>query len=188
MNSNILKNFCILIVSYNSEKKIRRLLSSINKNVRFYIVENSLNSNIKKNLEKDFKNIKVVIPKENLGFANSLNLAVKKINKKFIIYMDSDVKLKTSDLLNLLSASKKINKFGAITPKIHKQDYKNLIVKKNKNGLNQVSFNTGCVMLMKKDILKKMKYFDNHFFLYFESLIIIKDVLKKVFQFICMIK
>ena len=64
MNSNILKNFCILIVSYNSEKKIRRLLSSINKNVRFYIVENSLNLNIKKNLEKDIKNIKVIIPKK----------------------------------------------------------------------------------------------------------------------------
>ena len=106
MNSNILKNFCILIVSYNSEKKIRRLLSSINKNVRFYIVENSLNLNIKKNLEKDFKNIKVIIPKKNLGFANSLNHAAKKIHKKFIIYMDSDVKLKTSDILGLLSVAK----------------------------------------------------------------------------------
>ncbi len=169
MNSNILKNFCILIVSYNSEKKIRRLLSSINKNVRFYIVENSLNLNIKKNLEKDFKNIKVIIPKKNLGFANSLNHAAKKIQKKFIIYMDSDVKLKTSDILGLLSVAKKINKFGAITPKIHKQDYKDLIVKKNKNGLNQVSFNTGCVMLIKREILKKMKYFDNRFFLYFEE-------------------
>tara|TARA_B100000900_G_scaffold39035_1_gene29325 strand:- start:230 stop:1084 length:855 start_codon:yes stop_codon:yes gene_type:complete len=181
MNSNILKNFCILIVSYNSEKKIRRLLSSISKNITFYIVENSLNLNIKKNLEKDFKNINVIIPKENLGFANSLNLAVKKINKKFIIYMDSDVKLKTSDILNLLLASKKINKFGAITPKIHKQDYKNLIVKKNKNGLNQVSFNTGCVMLMKKDILKKMKYFDNHFFLYFEESDYYKRCIEKGF-------
>ena len=38
--------------------------------------------------------------------------------------MDSDVKLKTSDILNLLSASKKINKFGAITPK-----YINKIIK-----------------------------------------------------------
>ena len=78
MNYVKLKNFCILIVSYNSEKKIRRLLKIISKDIKFYIVENSLDLKIKQNLEKDFKNVSVIIPKKNLGFAYSLNLIKKK--------------------------------------------------------------------------------------------------------------
>ena len=36
-------------------------------------------------------------------------------------------------------------------------------------------------MLMKKDVLKKMKYFDNHFFLYFEESDYYKRCIKKGF-------
>ena len=39
MNYVKLKNFCILIVSFKSEKKIRRLLKIINKDIKFYVVE-----------------------------------------------------------------------------------------------------------------------------------------------------
>lgn len=181
MNYVKLKNFCILIVSFKSEKKIRRLLKIINKDIKFYIVENSLDLKIKQNLERDFKNVSVIIPKKNLGFAYSLNLITKKIKHEFIIYMDSDIKIKTSDIFKLLQIAKKVKKFGAITPKINKQDYKDLIIKKNSNGLNQVSFNTGCVMLFNKKTLKKMDYFDDKYFLYFEENDYYKRCIKKNF-------
>ena len=181
MNYVKLKNFCIVIVSFKSEKKIRRLLKIINKDIKFYIVENSLDLKIKKNLERDFKNVSVIIPKKNLGFAYSLNLITKKIKHEFIIYMDSDIKIKTSDIFKLLLIAKKVKKFGAITPKINKQDYKDLIIKKNSNSLDQVTFNTGCVMLFNKKTLKKMNYFDDKFFLYFEENDYYKRCIKKNF-------
>jgi len=170
MNNKFLKELCILIVSYESEKKINLLLKNISKNISILIVENSRNFKLKTKIEKKFKNVNVLIPKDNLGFANSLNFATKKIKKKYIMYMDSDVNINTKSIYRLLTEAKKVKRFGAITPKIYKQNYKDLITKKNKNGMHEVSYNTGCVMLFKTEILKKMNYFDNSFFLYFEEL------------------
>ena len=170
MRKNLIKDLCIIVVSYKSNKKTKNLIKKINRKISIIIVENSMDINFKKQIEKKYKNVSVIIPKSNDGFAASLNIAVKKTKKKYIMYFDSDITIKNSQITKLLSKGKEINKFGAITPKIYKQDYKSLILDKPKiKGLSQVWFNTGCVILMKKKYLKRLNYFDDNIFLYYEE-------------------
>ena len=170
MKNKLIKDLCIIIVSFKSNKKVKNLIKNLNKQISVIIVENSMDISLKIELEKKFNNIKVIIPKFNNGFGSSLNIAVKKTNKKYIMYLDSDINIKNSEIIKLLKKANEIKKFGVITPKIFKQDYKDLILKKSKiKGLDQVWFNTGCVMVMKKQYLKKLNYFDGNIFLYFEE-------------------
>ena len=86
------------------------------------------------------------------------------------MYLASDINVKNNQIIKLLKKANDIKIFGAITAKIHDQNYTDLIINPEKtNGLTEVSFNTGCIMLMKKDLMKKINYFDDRFFLYFEE-------------------
>ena len=171
MKNKLIKDLCIVIVSFKSKTKTLKLIQKIDKSIEVIIVENSQDKNLKLLIEKKYKNINVIIPIHNNGFGCSLNLAVKKTNKKYIMYMDSDINVTNNQIVKLLSKANEIKNFGAITPKLYKQNYQDLIIDSNKvNELTKVSFNTGAIMLMKKSLMKKVNYFDDNYFLYFDEL------------------
>ena len=67
------------------------------------------------------------------------------------MHLSTDNNVTNSQIIQLLNKANEIKNFGAITPKLYKQDYKDLIIHNNKTqGLTEVSFNDGCIMLMKK--------------------------------------
>jgi GT2 family glycosyltransferase len=170
MKNKLIKDLCIIIVSFKSKTKTLKLIKKIDKAIEVIIVENSQDKNLKLLIEREYKNIKVLIPAYNNGFSWALNLAVKKTSKKYIMYLDTDINVTKSQIVQLLNKANEIKNFGAITPKLYKQDYKDLIIHNNKTqGLTEVSFNTGCLMLMKKSVMKKVNYFDSNIFLYFEE-------------------
>jgi len=169
MKKNFFKDLCIVLVSYRSRKKIAKTLSVIDKKISIILVENSMDISIKKEFESKYKNVKVIIPKSNNGQGAAFNLAAKKTNKKYLLFMDIDIKIKKTQLLELLKLAKKLKVFGVLTPKINNHNYKNSTIKKINKNLFEVSFNHGCVMLVKKNIFKKVNYFDDNIFLYFEE-------------------
>ena len=71
------KLLTIVFNSYYSKKNLYRVLKSLKK-YPIIIIENSLDADLKSELEKKYKNVKVVIPKENLGLAKGYNLGIKK--------------------------------------------------------------------------------------------------------------
>ena len=171
MKSKLNKKITILLVAYNSLNSIKKLLKNIDSNFQFLIVDNSPNSILKNKLKFIKKNITLIVPKKNNGLSYAINIAAKKIRTEYILYMDSDVNMNTNKILKLLRKAEKIDKFGVLVPKIiNGINYDKLIIKKNiKKNLHQVSFSTGCVMLFKNKIFRKMKYFDDQFFSYFEE-------------------
>ena len=170
MKNKLFKDLCVIVVSFKSQTKILKLIKNLNKSIAVTIIENSKDINLKLAIEKKYKNVKVIIPKYNRGIAYSINLATKKTKKKYIMYLASDINVKNNQIIKLLKKANDIKIFGAITAKIHDQNYTDLIINPEKtNGLTEVSFNTGCIMLMKKDLMKKINYFDDRFFLYFEE-------------------
>tara|TARA_B100000780_G_scaffold263736_1_gene217843 strand:- start:793 stop:1668 length:876 start_codon:yes stop_codon:yes gene_type:complete len=171
MKNKLIKDLCIIIVSFKSKTKTLKLIKKIDKSISMIIVENSQDTDLKVLIEKKYKNIEVIIPKYNNGFACSLNLAVKKTNKKYIMYLDTDISINKNQISKLLDKAGEVKNFGAITPKLYDQkNYQDLIINNTKvNGLSEVSFNTGCLMLMKKSLMKKINYFDDNYFLYFEE-------------------
>ena len=81
----------IILVSFHSNHIIENLINTLEKNIRIIVVENSLNKEIKPYLEKKFKNVKVIIPKENLGNGGGINLVLSLVKTKFSLYLDPDV-------------------------------------------------------------------------------------------------
>ena len=93
-----------------------------------------MDNSIKKEFESKYKNVKVIIPKSNNGQGAAFNLAAKKTNKKYLLFMDIDIKIKKNKILELLKLAKKLKVFGVLTPKINNHNYKNSTIKKiNKN-------------------------------------------------------
>ena len=170
MKKNFLKDVCIILVSFRSKKKVEKTIANLNKKISVILVENSKDISIKKEFEKKYKNVRVIIPKFNDGQGSAFNLGAKKTNKKYLLFIDMDIKIKTTQIIALIKKAIKIKKFGVLTPKIKNHNYNNSIINKDKNeDLHKVLFNHGCVMFIKKSTLKNIKYFDENIFLYFEE-------------------
>ena len=76
MNMN--KDLTIVFSSYQSQHLLVKLLKQFHRKYKILIIENSIDLNLKKDLEKKFYGVEVLIPKENLGLAKSYNLGIKK--------------------------------------------------------------------------------------------------------------
>ena len=76
------KELTIVFSSYASDKLLEKILKRFDKEFKTIIIENSLNKKIKLYLERKFKNVTVIIPKQNLGLAKSYNLGIKKTKTK----------------------------------------------------------------------------------------------------------
>lgn len=176
---SIKKDLTIVFNSYYSEKQLSRVLKKLY-SYKIIIIENSRDQNIKKRLEKKFKNIKVLIPAENLGLANGYNLGIKKTNSKYIFLNNPDIQISNNSIKKLYLLAKKIKNFGIIAPiykdeKIHK-NYSSYEIKINKNlsAVNWIDNN----YFVKASVIKK-NLFNKNFFLYFENLDFCKNLIKK---------
>ena len=179
MRNKILKDLCIILVSFKSKKKVEKTIKNLNKKISIILIENSKDFSVKKELEKKYKNLQVVIPKSNNGQGAAFNIAAKKTSKKYLLFMDIDIKIKKNQILELLKLAKKLKVFGVLTPKINNHNYKKSTIKKINRNLLEVSFNHGCVMLVKKNLFKKVNYFDDNIFLYFEESDLFAKFIKK---------
>ena len=83
--------FTILIMSFHSGHLVPDLVKSIDKDFPIVIVDNSQDYVLKKKLEKNHDNVRVIIPKENLGFAKGANLAINQIKTEYIFINPADI-------------------------------------------------------------------------------------------------
>jgi len=167
----MLNDLTIVIVSFHSNKKIDQLISKINHNIKIIIVENSLNIEYKKFIENKYKNISVIIPEKNLGNGGGINEGIRKTKTKYVLNLDPDTHITENSITKLIEVANKIQEFSILAPKISGQDYSKYITKfDEKFKLNQISYSTGCALLLNASIIKSVGMFDENFFLYFEEL------------------
>ena len=76
------------------------------------MIENSLNIEIKTYLEKKFKNVQVIIPKENLGNGGGINLGLSLVKTEFSLYLDPDIEPDKNMIDILLVNTEKIKNFS----------------------------------------------------------------------------
>jgi N-acetylglucosaminyl-diphospho-decaprenol L-rhamnosyltransferase len=170
IKKSIFSDLTISLVSYKSEEQIKKLVSVLDNNISIIVVDNSHNLEFKKFLEDNHKNIRILLPKKNLGFGGGLNLAIKESTTEYVMHLDCDVKISNQDIEKLITKAQSVLNFGVITPKLSDQKYEDLIINYDKqNNLTMVSFNTGCAMLFKKKEFYEVGFFDENFFLYFEE-------------------
>ena len=164
-----------------SEKVIHSCLKSIPNDIQIIIVDNSNNKNFKVNIEKNYKNVKCILSKENLGMGRGNNLGLKKIKTDFAFIMNPDVILEKNTIEEIILASKNLNSFGLIAPISNLEKYPNYHLNKKKDqffdAINpfKVKSVDGYAMILNLKRLKELKsfdnfnYFDENFFMYLEN-------------------
>lgn len=161
---------------------------------------------------KNLKNLKYFGFKKNVGFAKSINPAIKKAKFDFILIINADIIIRSEKcLLSLIKYFKAHKDTGLIAPKLLNIDgsfqqsffrepgilsilarrtlFKNTFL--GKKALNyyeyknynfkkplEVDWLMGSCLLTKKQYLKKVGYFDERYFLYFEDVDLARKIRK----------
>ncbi len=172
-------NISVVIVAFKSDHLLKNIISSIPSHFEIVVIENSLQNETKNDLEKNFSNVKVLIPNENLGYSGGINLGVENSKYNFVLAIVADVVFSIEMLQNFEKCIEQFKDFALLAPvyenpTIHKNFkifHNNKINKtKIKNfNLTEVDEIDGACFLVNKKQFTSNKIMDDNFFLYFES-------------------
>ena len=116
----------VIIISFKSDHLLEKIIKKFPKKYEILVVENSLQKNTKQKLENKYKNLKVIIPEKNLGYATGFNLALKKSKNNFVITITPDVKIEKKLILDLEKIIRNFKNFTLMAP-----EYRNDKIYKN---------------------------------------------------------
>ena len=182
------KSVTLVFSSYQSGALLKKVIKKLPSSYKILVIENSLNKKIKKILEKSFKNVEVIIPKENLGLARSYNLGIKKAKTKYVFLNNPDLEIKNDSIKKLIKCAESIKKFGIISPTYRNEKiFKNYEILKyreknnsplfKKFGVIEVDIIDNSFIVNRKNIKKFL--FDERYFLYFETFDFCKNLKKE---------
>lgn len=170
-NKRIYNKLHILSISYRSDHLIDNFIKQFNKKFRITLVENSNNFLLKKQLEKKYKNLDVIISGKNLGFGKAFNLGIKRINSKckYVLHVNPDAKINKKNINKLFKFLEQNKSAAIVSPReVLKRKSKNKAIKKKQNFVEVESIR-GFVMMLNIKNCKKTNFFDENFFLYMEE-------------------
>ena len=159
----MIKGLTILIPSYKSKNLILDHVKKISKKIPIIIIENSKDKELKKILDNNYKNTKTIL-RNNIGYGNAINEGSKFVKTKYFFVINPDTSIYSNTLRLLLKNTKKIKKFGAISPN-HIINIKT----KYKKEILEADTLTGGAMLFDLKSFKKLGGFDKNIFLYYED-------------------
>jgi N-acetylglucosaminyl-diphospho-decaprenol L-rhamnosyltransferase len=164
----------IIIVAYKSEETIEECLKSINKKVKIIVIENSQNQKFKKEIEKNFSNVQCIVAHKNLGYSRGNNLALKEVKTKYSLILNPDTVLEENTLNNFFKFLKKKLDFAILGP----LDSNQALINTTNSNLVEVEMIKGHAMFLNMEKIKRIGFFDENFFLYFEEIDLCRRVKK----------
>ena len=138
-------------------------------------------------LLNDFNNLKVIQNKLNLGFGVANNQAITyalENNYDYVMLLNNDTEVDQNFISPLINCIEKNNSIGGVQPLIMNYNKRDLIwsaggylnkffgnTTTNKSLEKKLNLDwiTGCCMLLKTEVIKKTKLFDENFFAYYED-------------------
>lgn len=181
-----MKNFedlTVIIVTYRTNKKILfDCVHSINSDIKIIIIENNNDENLKNEIENKFKNVKVILSQENLGYGEGNNLGRKYSKTRYIFISNPDTIYSNDFFLNISNYINGSVEFSLIGASYHDHnDYlpyggftnqateKYKETKYNNIGLKNVDWVVGCSMLIDLGNIKTEYLFDKNIFFFYEE-------------------
>ena len=126
------------------------------------------------------KNFTYYSIKKNIGLSRASNFLLSKVKTKYCLFTQADVEINLNSI-SLLKLALMSNKDGIISsPRFVKTIYnKNNLFKKIKLGVKNVkSFDAACFLFNVKK-MKKIGFFDEDFFLYWEDIFLLEKLKKE---------
>jgi len=189
----------IILLNWNGFLDTIECVETLNhvkyKNFDVIIVDNGSTDNSVAEIKKKYPQIKLIINKNNLGFAGGCNTGVRyslKNNADYILLLNNDTIVTNDFLSELVKCAESDRKIGIVSPIIFYSNQKNKIWstgavknKKSNYGYIDKSFqmeNTGqfnksvevdcvwgCSMLINKSVFDKVGFLNDDYFLYVED-------------------
>jgi len=173
-----IKNVSIIIVTYNSSKKLVKLIKKIPYQSPILIVDNSNDQKLTKIFNKN-KNITIYF-KKNDGYGSSINYAAKKIKTEYFFVIQPDVSgIDENAIITFYNYAKKLkNKFSVIGPHFLKAPKSGHYQTNLKYKIKKIHNVHGSIMFFKRSNFIKNNGFDKNIFLYWEETDYTKRALK----------
>ena len=163
------QDITIIITSFHSGEKIFNCINSIDKNIKIIVVENSNDQLLKEEILSRYNNVDCVLSKENLGYGAGNNLGLSKVETNYALIVNPDVTLKNDAIKQFFLRINKVENFGIIAPVSKNEKYNNFNIDFDKD-IKEVENVKGFAMFLNMKNLKKIDFFDENFFLYFEEI------------------
>ena len=159
----------VIITSLHSRNKIFDCINSIEKNIKVIVIENSNDQILKKEIQSNYQNVECILSKENLGYGAGNNLGLSMVKTSYALILNPDVTLINGAISKFFLAIKNLKDFGVIAPVSYNEKYNNFNIAVDKE-IKEVDNVKGFAMFLNMKNLKKINFFDDNFFLYFEEI------------------
>lgn len=177
----------IIVLNYNGKAVLKNTLESVYKlnypNYQVVVVDNDSTDESFEEARVSFGKFNFIKNNQNIGFAAGNNVAIKWALEKmadYIFLLNNDAIVEKNTLTSLIDEAQKNDKFGILSPVIYKGDSEQIWFSGGRinwlkmraehiDNIEETQYITGCAMLIKKDVFKKIGLFDESFFLYYED-------------------
>ncbi|CDM69529.1 family 2 glycosyl transferase [Clostridium bornimense] len=117
----------IVIVNYNTKDLLKQTIESVINNTKgieyeIWVVDNSSKDGSVEMVQEEFKSVKLIASKENLGFPKGNNVAIKKAAGRYILLLNSDTKVIGDNLQNCVNYMDQHKEIGALGCKVELPD------------------------------------------------------------------
>ena len=113
-----------------SENVIHDCISSIPKDIKIVIVDNSNNKSFKNDIEKKYSNVRCILSENNIGMGAGNNFGLSEIDTDYGFILNPDVILRKDTIDEIIIASKRIDVFSIISPIMEEENYPNYKISK----------------------------------------------------------
>lgn len=175
-----MKQITIIYVAYNSNKVISESLSKISSLIEEFeiiIVDNSPENSLQASLEEKYPSIKYIHTGENLGYGRGNNIGLKLTETPYALILNPDIEFHGEDILKLLEKTKEHPNAAITAPATDNNQY-NPKAKQPES----VPWVVGACMLLNMNIMKKIGFFDDNIFLYYEETLMHNNIKKQEYE------
>ena len=192
MNMEKFPKVFIVVLNYNGKDCLSKTLSGVFKtdypNSEIILADNNSTDGSFEAAKINFSKIIFIKNSQNLGFSAGNNVGIKYALERgadYILLLNYDVETERGFLAPLVEAMKKNKNIGIGSPVILEADKKtvwfsggkiNWLAMKTAHKKNNIAQNyfgsdyiSGCAMLIRKEVFKKIGLLDEDYFLYYED-------------------
>ena len=114
-------NISIVILNWNGKNWLEKFLPTLlirANNANIFIIDNASTDNSVDYIKNNFSSIKLILNKFNKGFAKGYNDALKQINSKYYVLLNSDIEVGDNWLTPIIDLMESNSSIAACQPKI----------------------------------------------------------------------
>jgi len=174
------KNITTIITLYKTPlEKLKNLKQYDDFNLKIFEQEGSLF--LKKKLQILLKRkFEYIYSSKNVGLPKASNILLKKVKSKYLLFTQADILIKKKSVIDLVKIFKRDKGIIFVTPNMNNK------IKKSKkdNEFSYVKNIKAACMLCDVKKLKKIGFFDEDFFLYWEDIDLIERINNSKFKMV----